>query len=701
MAQLYDDILSRSNGPYFRILTLLPSATEVSIIQCRLNTVALSDNTQYEALSYCWGDAANKRAIECNGITFMATENLHAALIKLRFRDKPRILWVDAICINQANLVERAQQVQHMQHIYHQATQVIVWLGPEYEGSELAFSLSERIAKGWVKLRNDTLVGRWKDPLEVIKEDWAKRSLLRSHSRMEQLWGHEVAGDAGSVLTEDPGWRSKSHEPPDPPEPPVSIIQNVGREDGTMVSILITAAFEDEFYAFMKLIRRAWWTRSWIVQEICLAREVILACGDATTSWDALSIAVLVTHEGGSGDMMATTLSNGYALSLIRSKAKRGHSGESLDLLEILEEYRSLDATDPRDKVYAFLGLVPPTSTTHLQIKPDYQIDKIECFLQAALTCLRQRDNLDLLSIERYPSSGLASSLPSWVPDWSFSDPKSVALPSQILETETSGSRPYRASGVPAASPISTDPSNPRVLLLTGFVHDQLDKLEEPLPTYVDLDAVNTIVLVDNLGTYAKLRKVKKIFSSQGHYSRVCIQWDRLAMEATSYPTGEDPLRVFCATFCAGYMRGGEDITFQGFVKWRAGLEGPQRTSRFGKLGSKLLSGGWYHMTHPGLGGTEGNTSGNDGLLPASEPHTLDHYAVSRRLARTSKDYLGLVPKHAQPGDKIALCRGSKLPLILRPLASGQWELVGCAYVHGLMNGEAWNEELCQSIRVV
>jgi hypothetical protein len=63
-----------------------------------------------------------------------------------------------------------------------------------------------------------------------------------------------------------------------------------------------------------------------------------------------------------------------------------------------------------------------------------------------------------------------------------------------------------------------------------------------------------------------------------------------------------------------------------------------------------------------------------------------------RRMARTTKGYIGLVPKDAQPGDCIVLLMGVSVPVVLRP--SGQrWKLMGESYVEGIMNGELWKKE--------
>ncbi|KAF2491615.1 HET-domain-containing protein [Lophium mytilinum] len=102
---------------------------------------------QYEALSYSWdltespedayvepADAASSK----NDNTIPITQNLASALRHLRYPYKPRNLWVDAVCINQHDEIERNEQVKRMANIYRLAERVVVWLGPQSENSELA-----------------------------------------------------------------------------------------------------------------------------------------------------------------------------------------------------------------------------------------------------------------------------------------------------------------------------------------------------------------------------------------------------------------------------------------------------------------------------------------------------------------------------------------------------------------------------------
>ena len=118
-----------------RLLSVQPGERHDDI-ECTLQVVPLGTNTTYEALSYAWDDAQVRLSIHLQAQEFLVTTNLHSALFELRRRLKPRVLWVDALCIDQCNSVELGSQVQNMRKIYQYACQVLVWLGPAKDNSD-------------------------------------------------------------------------------------------------------------------------------------------------------------------------------------------------------------------------------------------------------------------------------------------------------------------------------------------------------------------------------------------------------------------------------------------------------------------------------------------------------------------------------------------------------------------------------------
>jgi hypothetical protein len=155
MAGLYQSLLGLAK-PSFRLLILHPAANYADPILCNLAVFPLQadEHPEYEALSYCWGDEANPGFLTCNGEKFPIRDNLNAGLRRLRLSDHTRILWVDAICINQLDLLEREQQVDFMRDIYRGSAQTLVWLGDSdrdstspVDDSQLAFPMIERLVR--------------------------------------------------------------------------------------------------------------------------------------------------------------------------------------------------------------------------------------------------------------------------------------------------------------------------------------------------------------------------------------------------------------------------------------------------------------------------------------------------------------------------------------------------------------------------
>jgi hypothetical protein len=72
----------------------------------------------YGALSYVWGDTTQSRTITCNGQAIQVTINLADALFRLRDEQATELVWIDALCIDQDNVLERNQQVKLMKDIY-------------------------------------------------------------------------------------------------------------------------------------------------------------------------------------------------------------------------------------------------------------------------------------------------------------------------------------------------------------------------------------------------------------------------------------------------------------------------------------------------------------------------------------------------------------------------------------------------------
>lgn len=140
----------------------------------------------YEALSYVWGspaarcivsihDSANRGSSESDpSLQELAIgKNLAEALRHLRYTDRTRALWIDALCIDQSNLAERGEQVRRMADIYSLAKRVVVWLGPEQNSSNLALSTLRYVGDQVEVTKNNYYLP---SPTSE-KPDWCKREV--------------------------------------------------------------------------------------------------------------------------------------------------------------------------------------------------------------------------------------------------------------------------------------------------------------------------------------------------------------------------------------------------------------------------------------------------------------------------------------------------------------------------------------------
>ncbi|KAE9367363.1 HET-domain-containing protein, partial [Stipitochalara longipes BDJ] len=118
-------------GRNIRLVQLL-DAEAGRPIQCELVCRSLDSDVKYQALSYVWGDSRERRTISCDGRRLDLTTSLYDALVQLCANNKIRdnsFVWIDAICIDQGNVIEKTAQIKMMREIYSHASYTIIWLG--------------------------------------------------------------------------------------------------------------------------------------------------------------------------------------------------------------------------------------------------------------------------------------------------------------------------------------------------------------------------------------------------------------------------------------------------------------------------------------------------------------------------------------------------------------------------------------------
>lgn len=230
-----------------RLLTLFPASEEDGeIIIALQNSTTKAAARQYEALSYVWGSTDDPETVSivssstsgadedmsssaCNVAPLLVTQNLAVAMRHLRRQDVARILWIDAICIDQQNMAERSEQVGKMAQIYSLAARVVIWLGPASPDSDLAMPLVEHLG-------------------QVLCVDQRTRMItLTSNGEAEPHWA-----DVAQPLPFE----------------------------------------EDELYALWNLFWRPWFERLWVVQEVMASVDAVVICGRQQTAWQSAMVAV-------------------------------------------------------------------------------------------------------------------------------------------------------------------------------------------------------------------------------------------------------------------------------------------------------------------------------------------------------------------------------------------------------------------------
>jgi hypothetical protein len=383
------DIYTELEPGFTRVL-VIEQGTPDEQIRCTLETMEILgvreqgesapvERRLYEALSYTWGDATKCQTIECNGKHFGVGQNLFDGLINIRLSDKSRTIWVDALCINQENDAEKSEQVQHMYMIYRAATRVIVWLGIEADDSDFV-------------MRAMAFVGSQKNRRAIMRRD-------HNHECLVQL---------------------------------ARLIKGIET-----------------------LTKRPWFLRSWIRQEVAAAPKVSVRCGSREVPWTALKRSVNCLARLRSKYLSSRSLFNGAddefkgrigpykEMSLaLRFLKKDWVVGQSLlaeagdlrsiwyyhtgGLLELLMAGRVYEATDPRDKVYAILGMAEVSSLMWPRdamekppvIRVDYSASISEVYQHTAKYLINRDENLDILCILPTHRDATSDNLPSWTPDW-------------------------------------------------------------------------------------------------------------------------------------------------------------------------------------------------------------------------------------------------------------------------------------------
>ena len=612
------------NGPGLIRLIQLQLGGWDDELRCNIHTVSLDTPPTYDALSYSWGDEfeedpslprdllrsmllreinSGQKFLRCNGQILLISSNLYNALRSLR--DKlVKYLWVDRVCIDQSNDLERAEQVRLMGKIYSKARLVAVWLGEEDSYTGRAFQLMESISR-----------------LVTVS---AVRSL---HTNVSDIFNPDALQAMGLPSFPSADWESMH-----------------------------------------RLFERSWFQRSWVIQEAALADDAFVVCGRRVFNWDDIGRTAQYLVSSGffraMQDIYGRQGKPTFA-STIQNCRARVKLDEDRSLTLLLSSVRRFKATDPRDKIYSLLGLVkdqkdlePHGKVDNNIIHADYSSSVDTTFRRVTKSLIKHEKALALLSTVEDASLRVTLNLPSWVPDYA------VWQEVTILGMPDNPHKYYAGGDEPLSLYDSDLDTNHDTLSLAGY----------------EMDSVIQI---------GKYNDYKSIEDSE---SEVLMSWFQL-------------IATLPESYCNGEPR--DDVTWRTFIGNVGGTTHPAHADyarHFLAFLHRFLKDENDLRKAIGIlnAGTRTSAWQETGMAGDLHLYTTSFVYIAglRRLFVTEKGYIGLGAKSVQTGDKVFVFPGGLVPFVLRTSIEGDYHLVGEAYVHGIMRGEALKDPSCKLARV-
>ncbi|MCJ1403966.1 hypothetical protein MMC11_007189 [Xylographa trunciseda] len=582
-----------------RLVEVLPG--EVDRICCKVHTVDLNDLPRaateggrpmsFEALSYTWDAQALQEYVWCDNKVLPVTRNLYTAMQQLRKPSTSRLMWVDAICINQVDVAERSRQVALMRVIYHRAVRVIAWLGPDDQFTQKAFCLIQSIFTNTVSAD-----GNFK-------------------------------ADAGTI------WNQHAMERMGLPRFPSS-----------------------EWEALARLFERPYFRRLWVVQELVVSSEATTWCGPFSVQWAHIEyVAKLVLSSGwlrAFQEVYGVKVRPSFVQTIGNCKIHfhETQGGPGMGLANLLCSTRRFQTTDPRDKIIALIGLTRDAKKYEATMT-DYSKSIADLYLDTTGQLITADQSLLLLSSVEDISYRRLHELPSWVPDYS------VWQRSSILGFPLRHSK-YSAGGGTSASVRWTPGS--RSLMVDGICHDQIEAVSA---NSLENSPIAQSFLLQCLDLAGPLLR-------RGYISIDAV-W-RTLIGNTGGDTYPAPERY--------------RLHFRNYLS---------RLSARNQAYLKTLA--RDEDVHTLLA-----METNDLKVANSQNYqaSIAYTAPYRKFFTTARGTTGLGPRSMRPGDSICIFSGGLVPFILRK-DGARHRLIGEAYVHGIMDGQAiWKNTTFEEFRI-
>ena len=606
-----------------------------------LETICLQDDngslsTRFEALSYFWGNEAAYRTLLLDNTSFSIKPNLEDALRELSKGKVERLLWIDAICINQADLSERNEQVRMMSKIYGQAERVIIWMGPRFTrgkniAAEAIQGFAQRQRNGFDSQQLSTFLDNPHNRIETERH-------LGLFSDYTEAKAVDHTGGHWPCLVDffdRPWWRRVW----------VRYVLRHSHYSFKFAGILCSTSCFSESSPNRTMVNTMTHKR----QELAMSKQAIVQCGDRTMKWtDVAAICHWLKVWNPELDEKPRNWGT-----IIRSGA---YSGEDLEYFRqtlnvkgeiefetMLIHARNCESSNPRDKVYSILGL---TGDTANDINVDYSSPISSVAIQAFRKQTSKSKSLDALIWSQNPSRQEA--IPSWAPN--------LCSPFSIQPSRLKGKK----SSLYAAA---------------GYVQRK--------ERYAFLEDGITLS-IKGATIFDSIKYVLSVTPGSGHLTdaelnRVMSVWKPLVFKWLGTMEIEQKYeRLMSALTCD------RDI----------------RSRRLPKRSDGLDWGTYFRVSHLSVGVRtefeylalavrrstfEGTTNGQTEL--SAWLKLCAESIGGKRIMMTSEGRIGLVPAETQPWDVVCLL-GLDVPLVLRKIDVDTYIMIGEAYIHGAMDGE-------------
>lgn len=232
------------------------------------------------------------------------------------------------------------------------------------------------------------------------------REIYASSTRVVIWLGKEADGSSAgiSLARELAALGRRYHQSPKP----------LRLREGRRLAPKLSDAPCNELFAILK---RRWFYRVWVIQELSIAPDARIYCGPEEIEWADFVLAARFIAEVG-WILMASSVHFVNNLVFLYNVRADFQDGIRPSLLSLLLRSSGSEATDNRDKIFSLLGLADDADVAGLKIQASYSIDPGALCRKYAFESLRRDGNLNILSAVRGDRVGGVPGLPSWVPDW-------------------------------------------------------------------------------------------------------------------------------------------------------------------------------------------------------------------------------------------------------------------------------------------